>query len=54
MLICPKSLKARYRELDTQELFELSLTVQILTKFLQKKYNTDSATVTIQEGSGAG
>ncbi|TNV82802.1 hypothetical protein FGO68_gene11442 [Halteria grandinella] len=54
ILVCPKSQKARYRELDTQELFELSLTVQFLTKFLQKKYNTDSATVTIQEGSGAG
>lgn len=32
----------------------MSLTVQFLTKFLQKEYNTDSATVTIQEGSGAG
>jgi bis(5'-adenosyl)-triphosphatase len=46
--------KARYKDLDTQELFELSLTIQLLTRFLQKKYGTDSATVTIQEGSGAG
>lgn len=47
-------LKAKYRDLDNQELFEISLAVQFLTKFLQKKYDTDSATVSIQEGSGAG
>ena len=47
ILVCPKVQKARYRELDTEELFEMSLAVQSLTKFLQKKYGTDSATVAI-------
>ena len=32
----------------------MSLTVQMLTKFLQKERNTDSCTISIQEGAGAG
>jgi diadenosine tetraphosphate (Ap4A) HIT family hydrolase len=32
----------------------MSLAVQFLTKFLQKEHGTDSATVCIQEGQGAG
>ena len=40
--------------METEELFELSLTVQFLTKFLQNEYKTESATISIQEGAGAG
>ena len=32
----------------------MSLAVQFLTKFLQNQYGTDSATISIQEGAGAG
>jgi hypothetical protein len=32
----------------------MSLAVQLLTKFLQNFYQVDSATVSIQEGMGAG
>ncbi len=53
-MVCPKSQKAKYRDLETEELFEMSLTVQMLTKFLQKEHNTESATVSIQEGAAAG
>ena len=53
-MVCPKSQKPRYRDLETEELFELSLAVQYLTKFLQGKYGTDSATISVQEGPGAG
>ena len=54
ILVCPKSQKARYRDLETKELFEISLAIQLLTKFLQKEHGTDSATVSIQEGKSAG
>ena len=53
-MVCPKSQKPRYRDLETEELFELSLAVQYLTKFLQGTYGTDSATISVQEGAGAG
>lgn len=54
MLVCPRNPIARYRDLDTKDLFEISLTVQLLTRFLQDYYQTDSSTVSIQEGQGAG
>eukprot|EP00347_Sterkiella_histriomuscorum_P008485 403344914 len=54
VLVCPRNAIARYRDLDTKDLFEISLTVQLLTRFLQDYYQTDSSTVSIQEGQGAG
>lgn len=54
ILVCPNVQKPRYQDLDMQELFELSLSIQYLTKFLQRIHNCDAATVTIQEGVEAG
>ena len=47
VLLCPKAPISKYRDLDTKEVFEMALATQMLTKFLQDYYGTDSATVSI-------
>ena len=54
ILLCPKNNVSRYRDLETKEIFEISLATQQLTKFVQEVFKTESTTISIQEGQGAG
>ena len=54
IIVCPKEPVPHYRDLNTEQLFEISLAVHYLTQAVQTVNGTDSATVSIQEGQGAG
>ena len=54
ILICPQRPVAKFRDLTTPEMFELSLSIQALTRMVKQAANTDSCTISIQEGQGMG
>lgn len=47
VLVCPKQPELRFKDLETEQLFELSLAIQHITKLVQRVNDTDSATVSI-------
>ena len=54
VLLCPKQPVQRYKDLSIEQLFELTLATQLLTEVIKKSNSTDSVTISIQEGTGAG
>ena len=54
VIICPKVPVQRYGDLSTEQLFELSLSVQFITKVVGEGSTDKSCTISIQEGLGAG
>ena len=47
ILVCPKEPVPHYRDLNTEQLFEISLAVHYLSQAVQAVNGTDSTTVSI-------
>ena len=54
IILCPIKQVARYRDLETEQLFELALSTQLLTRTLEASFGAESCTISIQEGERAG
>ena len=55
ILLCPKNQKvSSVRDMEPEDLFEISLSAQVLSQAAQKVVGADSSTISIQEGTIAG
>ena len=54
IILCSKREVANLNDLNNEEIFDYSLTLQYINKRLQLFYETNSSTVSLQEGENAG